>query len=236
MKLLHTILLLAALAAALPLAAQTRQRYEINVGECTSLKVVDGLNVDHKVSADSAGKVVFSAPRSMASAIIVSNKNGNLKLEIATEAVGTVNLPLITVYSSSLASVENSGDSTVRVLSVIEGPKFGAKVVGNGHLSVRDLRVTDARGTVQMGKGRLMLRGTCSYLHLKMLGTGTIEADELSAAQVSVSVNGTGAVGVWPGETLTVSGTGSTTIYYKGNPEIKKKMLLGPKLSPLPDK
>ena len=70
MKLLHTILLLAALAAALPLTAQTRQRYEINVGEFTSLKVVDGLNVDHKVSADSAGKVVFSAPRSMASAII----------------------------------------------------------------------------------------------------------------------------------------------------------------------
>ena len=195
--------------------------------------MVDGLNVDYLTSADSAGKVVFSCPRPLASAIIVSNNKGTLKLEIASEAIGSVNLPLITVYSTSLCSVENSGDSTVRVLSRIEGPKFAARVVGNGHLSVRDLHTTEVKGKVHMGRGRLMLQGDCHYVKLSSLGTGTIEADGLKSGSASVNVNGTGAVGVWPTEQLTVSGTGTTTIYYKGDPEIKKRMLMGPKLSKL---
>lgn len=223
------------LATAAGLTAKTPQRYEINVGDFKSLKVVDGLNVDYKISADSAGKVVFFSPRSLASSLIVSNKDGKLKLEIATEASGSVNLPVITVYSRSLESVENSGDSTVRILSHIKVPKFTARVVGNGHLSVRDIDANDVNARVQMGKGRLMLCGKCNSVKLSSIGTGIIEADGLKADVANVNVNGTGAVGVWATERLTVSGTGSTNIYYKGDPEIKKKMLLGPKLSPLSD-
>ena len=55
-----------------------------------------------------------------------------------------------------------------------------------------------------------------------MVGTGTIQADELKADRVNCKIMGGGNIGCWATESLDVRGIGSTRIYYKGKPKIKK--------------
>ncbi|MDE7146538.1 MAG: DUF2807 domain-containing protein, partial [Duncaniella sp.] len=132
-------------------------------------------------------------------------------------------MPLVTVYSEYLTKVENSGDSTVRVLSVARGPKFSATLIGNGRLAVRDVKSTEVNGKIATGNGTLVLDGSCERANISFMGTGVIQADGLKAQQVSVKASGTGSIGVWAVKTLSLVGAGSTKVYYKGEPEIKNR-------------
>lgn len=66
-----------------------------------------------------------------------------------------------------------------------------------------------------------------------MVGTGTISADRLEADVVQCKILGSGSIGCWPLQKLNVRGIGSTKVYYKGDPQVKKSG--GGKLYPLPE-
>ncbi|MCM1163426.1 MAG: DUF2807 domain-containing protein [Muribaculaceae bacterium] len=230
MKNLITTFLLILSATALHAAELTK--YEVKVGEFSELKVTDGINVDYRCSADSAGMAVFSAPSRLVSALLLNSSGKKLTIQLTPEHVGTPGLPRVTVYSRYLTKVTNTGDSTVRVLDVAGCPDFEATVEGNGSLVIRDIKATNLKGTLKLGHGSLIINGECTKGKLTSIGTGIIEADGLKAEDLSVKVSGTGSVGVWATKKLSVFGMGSTTIYYKGKPEIKNRSL-GIKVVPL---
>lgn len=203
-------------------SAAEPQHYAIKVQEFNSLKVINAVNVDYRCDRDSAGLAVFDCDPSIASTLMFGNQDGRLTIQLATEGVAIADLPTVTVYSSFLTSVENSADSTVRVLSLTPTPKFSATVIGNGMLTVRGIDATKVDGSLKTGKGTMVLRGRCNEASLKFFGTGTIQADDLEACLVNVTASGTGQIGVWPTQELKVKGMGSTTIYYRGDPKIKK--------------
>lgn len=214
--------------------AEEMQHYALLVQEFNDLRVVNGINVDYSVSRDSAGYAVFDCPASLSPALMFGNKDGRLTVQLSDEATKTVGIPTVRVYSSFLTNVENSGDSIVRVLSLTPTPKFSATIMGNGMLSVRGIESTRVDGSLNTGRGTLVLRGKCNEESLKFMGTGLIQADDLEACGVSVTAAGTGQVGVWATQVLKIKGMGSTTVYYRGNPEIKKNLLtIGVKIKPL---
>ena len=49
-----------------------------------------------------------------------------------------------------------------------------------------------------------------------------IQADGLEAQSVKCSVLGTGSIGCWAVDNLDVRGIGTTKIYYRGEPKVKK--------------
>ncbi len=214
---------IAALLAVISLNAET---YSLNVGEFSKLKVVESINVDYRCNPDSAGLVIFStkAPE-MASMIGLSNKNGELSVSFTVPAseMKLTDIPTVTVYSSFLTKVENSGDSLVRVMTVLPCPCFSASLIGNGRIAVRDITATQVTAAVKTGKGQISLYGKCDDLTLTMYGTGTIQADGLLAQNVKVRAYGTGAIGCNPDKLLKISGLGSTTVYYKGSPELRNR-------------
>lgn len=207
-------------------------KYELKVNEFHELKVVDGINVVYACNPDSAGLAVFTCPSSQASAFIFNNNKGKLSMQLSTETVGTTNLPVIRVYSTFLTKVENSGDSLVKVVSIAEGPKISAKLIGNGRLVVRDIKATEVNGAISTGNGTLVLSGKCEHAGLNFTGTGVIQADELETQTTSVKAGGTGSIGVWATKSLSVMGMGSTKIYFKGTPEVKNRSV-GLKVLPL---
>ncbi len=198
-------------------------KYELKVNEFHELKVVDAIRVVYSSSTDSAGMAVFTCPSEQASALMFNNKGGKLSMQISTESVGSKDLPVVYVYSSYLNKIENSGDSLVKALRIAECPKFTATLIGNGRLSVPDIKATEVEAAIKTGNGTLVIGGKCQKANIKFVGTGVIQADELEAADVSVKAGGTGSIGVWPQKELSVSGVGSTKVYYKGNPEIKNR-------------
>lgn len=207
-------------------------KYELNVGEFHELKVTDGLNVIYSCNPDSAGLAVFTSPSSQASAFIFNNNKGKLSMKISTENVGVTNLPVVTVYSTYLTKIENAGDSLVKVVNVANGPKFTAKLIGNGRMSVQGVKATEVTAALSTGNGTLVINGECEHVNFNFTGTGVIQADGLEAQTASVKAGGTGSIGLWAVKTLSVMGMGSTKLYYKGNPEIKNRSV-GIKTFPL---
>lgn len=208
-------------------------RYELDVNDFSELKVIEGLNVDYKCVPDSAGKAVFMTTPDLASVLMVSNNKGKLEMQISTDGIDYKNLPVITVYSNFLTRVENSGDSTVRVLSVAPGPQFKAKVIGNGRLVVRNINATQVDANLSTGNGQLVLYGKCQSAKYSLTGTGSIQADDLKAVSVKCRSTGTGTIGCYVTGELTVVGMGSGKVYYAGKPEKITTRSVGLKVLPL---
>lgn len=137
--------------------AQETTRYALNINEFNELKVVNSINVDYRCNPDSAGMAVFETTPDRASMLIFSNPKGTLEVQTADGASAAGKLPTVTVYSSFLNKVENSGDSTVRVLTVAPCSQLTANVIGNGHLVVRNIKSTRVNGAIKTGNGLLIL-------------------------------------------------------------------------------
>lgn len=230
MKIFGTFVLF--MSCVLSVSAQSPTSYDLNVGEFSELRVSDGVNVDYTSDTAKAGRAYFNCPAQQASAFMFTNKGGRLTIQLSPENIGTRNLPTISVHSKYLTKVENTSDSTVRVLSVNGSPKFEAKLEGNGHLIVRGIDANEVKGTMRLGHGTLILTGKCKEAKLNLTGTGVIQADELVAVEASVSAKGTGSVGVNAAVSLGIYGMGSTSVYYIGTPAIKNRSV-GLKLIPL---
>ncbi len=213
------------LAAALMASGAGLTRYELDVEDFSQLKVIEGLNVEYKCDPDSAGKAVFNTTPDLASVLMFSNKKGRLDLQISTDGIDYHNLPTITVYSNFLTSVENSGDSTVRVLSLASGPAFKANLIGNGRLVVHDVNATRVDAALKTGNGQLVIDGKCTNACFSVVGTGTIQADGLVAQEVKCRIVGTGSIGCDARKDLIILGgsIGPGKIYYAGEPTITTK-------------
>ncbi len=223
-----------ACTACLSGAAQQQEKadYRLNVQDFTELKVSDAINVDYHCSADSAGWVYFTATPEMAQNLLFSNNKACLTVQLSSDVVGSaVELPTIHVYSSVLGKVENSADSTVRVLSNLAQPSFKARVIGNGTLIVRYVRATNVDAGINTGCGHLVISsGSAARVNYTNVGTGPLEAGGLEAQRVKAKVFGTGTVDCCATESLTVYGAGSGTIHYTGKPAKITNRSIGLKL------
>lgn len=199
------------------------ERYTLNIGDFTKLKVHDNVNVVYSNNPDSIGYAFFEGESRFADAFIITPKNETLKIQVSTEDVGSPELPTLHVYSKFLHEVENSSDFTVYINDLAPTTEIKAKLIGNGKIIINNIDATKVSSNLSTGNGTIILKGVCSTASLKMVGTGTIQADGLKANQVNCSIFGTGTIGCWATETLKSKGVGSTKIYYKGNPETIKK-------------
>ena len=208
-------LLICAMASAQNRGIGTKEKprkFEQQVGQFDRLKVTDNVNVVYRNVPDSTGLIAYVGEEDFADSFIFTNKNGELRIQVTTEDVGKPGLPTIYAYSDFITLAENDADFTLRVESMAPCPEFKAVEVGNGTLT---------------------LSGQCGEATYKMIGTGLIQADLLKADKVNCRILGSGSIGCWPLEILDVKGLGSTKIYYKGAPEIKKSGTA--KLIPIPE-
>lgn len=222
-------LLFAALAAVafLPLSVSAQSKsYTLDVHEFHELEVVDAINVDYQCNPEKAGKVEFETTPDLAPAILFEPSKNKLSIKLTPSDTPYRNLPTVRVYSSYLSKVDNCGDSTVRVLASAGMPEFNAKVIGNGRLVVRNVRATEVKASILTGKGTLVIYGECTKAQLKSVGGSSfLQADDLEAQQVKCSVTGNGTINCYAVDKLNVSGLGSGTVLYRGNPEVKKSAL-----------
>lgn len=206
-------------AATLTLAAQAT-RHEVRVGDFSRLVVTDGVNVDYRCNADSAGLAVMYCTKADADHFIFSmNKNGRLNIQLVNDFIEYKNLPTITVYSSSLLEAENASDSTLRISGLPSMASFKVRLIDNGKIIVRGIRASHLELQILSGKGKIIAEGRCDDLALRLVGTGEIQADEVRAENVSCRIMGTGRIGCHvDGGELKVSGSGTGKVYYKGTP------------------
>ena len=196
------------------------KRHEFKVGNFSSLALIDDINVNYRCNADSAGMAVVTTTQDIIGHFIFSiSSKGRLSIQLDDVLEHMENLPVITVYSSSLDVAENDGDSTLRVSGLPPMKEFKVRLTDNGKVIVRGVRASQLELQILSGKGKIIADGSCDDLALRLVGTGEIQADKVDATNVSCRIIGTGSMGcnVLGGE-LKVNGSGTGKVYYKGNP------------------
>lgn len=217
------ITIFAVCAAAVGMAQS--QKYTVDVKDFGELKVVDGINVVWKCSADSAGLVTFTANPDMVPHILLSNNKNQLKIALQDTDFPLKGIPELTVYSNYLAKAENSGDSTLTVTTPPPSAEIKLRVVGNGRIVAQGLHATTVDAKVDTGRGQVVLQGVAQWLKLRSAGSGNIEAANLQADYGAFTVVGTGNIDCWITRELTIKGLGSGKVFCKGKPAIKNRTL-----------
>lgn len=207
--------------------------YTVETGQFEKLKINGNIRVVYKNLPDSTGFARYFAPEGNGNIFVFSTKkDGTLKVEPSDEKWGQTGLPVVHVYSDFLTSVESYSEQAVEILSVAPNSVFTVTQVGNGTITVDNLKSNTVKATINTGNGAIYLSGDCVNALFRMVGSGLISADKLVAEDVKCRVIGTGSITCWPVDNLTVAGLGTTKIYYKGKPNISRK--LGGKLFELP--
>lgn len=223
----HHISLVITLIALGCIAASAQKRYTVNVNDFTILDVDNSINVDYHCNVDSAGTVVIDFTDNPDNFYFSNNGKGKLTIQTSAGYVPGTPLPRVIAYSTKLSKVTNSGDSLVKVFDIPFTEEFTARLIGNGYLVAHGIEASKVNASIDSGNGQLVISGECTNANLRNVGTGVIQADGLKATNVKASILGTGDIGCYPVETLTIMGVGSGTVYYRDKPAKVKTRGIG---------
>lgn len=223
------IFLMLSLCVSVLLCASAREMV-YHVGPFDKLSQMGDIDIVYKNVPDSAGMAVYHSDTDFSEAIEITNNKGKLSVkEIPNHDLGKI--PVLHVYSEYLSQVKSEGNSTVEARLSTTTPVFSVNLVGNGRIICEGVKAPRVSASITTGNGTVALRGKCQEASFKLTGSGVIQADGLVADDVKCTVLGTGSIGCDAVKSLDVRGVGTTKIYYKGDPSIKK--VGGAKISPL---
>lgn len=214
--------LIAMFGLALTMQAQTKD-YALKIGDFKELTVAHNVNIRYVQNTDSAGYAVYTCNPKYASALTFTNSNGKMKIEVISDDPVEHYLPMVTVYSTELQKATNLGDSTTCVVTTGANSSLSLKVIGNGNIQAPDVHTAKLSAAVEAGSGHIFANGKAGEAKYTLASTGSIEAGQVECDQVKCWTFGTGSIDCHAKETLTVYGATSGTIYYVGNPKIKKR-------------
>lgn len=221
MKILRTLVALS--ACGMVWTTASAETYVSEVGQFEKLKINGNIRVVYKHLPDSTGMASYEAPPGNADVFKFTTKNDrSLRVEPSDEKWGNLDLPVVTVYSDFLTNVDSYTDLTVDILNLAPVASFTVNQVGNGTITIDNVKSNNLTAGINTGNGSIYISGTCINANFRMVGAGLISADRLKADNVKCRILGTGSIGCWPIDNLNVTGLGTTKIYYKGSPNIKK--------------
>lgn len=221
------IFLIATMAAAVLTAFAENVFY--SPGPFYKVSVRGDVDVVYRCNPDSTGMARYDNTGFTEEPFEISIRKGKLDIRRPSDAVGA--RPVIYIWSDFLMEATNEGKGAMSLDLTAAVPEFKASLVGNGSISVDNIKATDVSASVATGNGTISLSGKCTAANYNVVGAGTVQADNLEAREVDCKVAGTGTIGCWALESINVQGLGSSKIYYKGEPKIKKTG--GAKLFPM---
>lgn len=213
-------------------AAADVSKYRPRFNDFNELTVSSDINVIYKHNPDSAGYAVFECHPSVAHAITFYFNKTKLKIEVISDSALVHDLPTVTVYSSSLSKVTNLGSETISVVAPAPVEELSLKVIGNGAIVASDVKCTRLSAASQAGKGTVTVSGAANEASYTIAGVGAIGAAGMSTIKAKCWVTFTGSIECNVRESLTIYGAGTGTVFYIGEPKIKKRAL-GVKLEQL---
>ena len=132
---------------------------------------------------------------------------------------------IIIVPFESINQVSLTGSGDVITKNNIKTKSFSAKLIGSGDMNL-DVETNDFDVNLS-GSGDLILTGKTENFNSDLNGSGDIDAGELKAKNVKVSVSGSGNSKIFCSESLYARVSGSGDIEYIGDPKKKDTKVNG---------
>lgn len=218
-RIMYKILTVCLMFASLAIQAQSVSHIEVNVGNFSALNVGNSINVVYCADKEKAGLVEYDAPADKAKVFIFSNNNkGKLTIQLTNYDLHT-DIPTMKVYSTMLTEVVNQSDSTITILNNEQVPTFTAKTYNNGVINIHNLNTETLQLKETTGKGHIYVEGKAKLLKCRIVGTGSVNALNLKATDISCFLSGSGHLYCQSaGGKLNVKGMGSGKVHYTGTP------------------
>lgn len=131
----------------------------------------------------------------------------------------------ITAYvnAKNLSSLTMSGSGSMRVKGNVNAGELSVILSGSGILSV----ATNAKNlnAVLSGSGNLNISGEANDASITLSGSATFAGKKFSVRDLSTQLSGSGKVNIEVSDSINAVISGSASIYYTGNAEVKQTVL-----------
>lgn len=123
---------------------------------------------------------------------------------------------LLTVTAPFVHSITLSGSGNVEVSS-LAGSRFQAILRGSGRLLIRALRVDEARFGIE-GSGSIVADGSAKHEFIRLNGSGSVDARQLSTPELAIDLGGTGDIDARASRIAVIRAGGAGHINVSGHP------------------
>ncbi|MCB0738491.1 MAG: DUF2807 domain-containing protein, partial [Bacteroidetes bacterium] len=124
----------------------------------------------------------------------------------------------VKIYVNELNEIELNGSGNASTRDAINTPKLTVSINGSGNANL-EVFTNDLRVDID-GSGDVDIEGKGSKARYYIDGSGDIDAFDFESDTCVVTIDGSGDVGAWVNDTLTVSVLGSGDLEYIGNPAL----------------
>lgn len=192
------------------------------VGYFNKIKLYAEINVVCRTSNDSIGWVSYKGIDSESNVVTTIVNSGTMTIYLNT--IDYKELPdTLFVFYPDLISVENAYNSTLAIDTLSTKNKVKCVSQGNGKIQIGYLKAHDANFSILTGKGEISVdAGYCDNIFARIVGTGKIKVSGLKSVETVVRCLGTGSISCPQSEIIKIKGLGTTKIFYKGHPVIKR--------------
>ncbi|WP_412987421.1 head GIN domain-containing protein [Pontimicrobium sp. IMCC45349] len=214
--------ILTTLAIAFTLIVTAQEPISKTVGEFTTLKVYDLINVE-MIKSD-INKVEISGKN--AEEVVVANKNGTLKIKMNIEESYDGNDTQVKLYYTNVDVIDANEGAFISSQDIIEQYDIELKTQEGGeiklNLKVKELDVKAVTG------GVVEVSGTANHENISINTGGIFKGKSLEAQLADVKIKAGGEVDVRAIEVLDIKITAGGDVFIYGQPKkINKKRALG---------
>lgn len=191
------------------------------------VKTNGAFNIVYHQDKDSAGLVKMYGEDNILNDMKIESKEGVLNIKFQTSSKKDFGVVILHIYSSALDEVECDAGAVFETTGPVSGSTLSLLLMGNGQIKSYNLDYGIVKAKILSGSGDIFLGGSCRIAELSITGRGEIQAHELKARDVKCQMTGNASLGCYAESKLDVYITGRGRVYYKGEPQITKK-IVGP--------
>ena len=210
------------LAFVLGLTANAQDTIEKSIGEFSSVKVFDLINL--KMIKSDGNKVIIAGDNK--EDVQVINNNGNLKIRMKLEESYDGNDTVVKLYYTSVDVIDANEGANVEVKNPLEQFEIDLKTQEGAEITA-ELKTTYANFRAVTG-GIINVSGSSKNQDISIYTGGVFNGKEFTTEKTEVSVNAGGEAYVNASELADVRIKAGGNVYVYGNPkEINESKVLG---------
>ncbi|MCB0399460.1 MAG: DUF2807 domain-containing protein [Winogradskyella sp.] len=210
------------LAFILGLTANAQDTIEKNIGEFSTVKVFDLINL--KMIKSDGNKVIIAGDNK--EDVQVINNNGNLKIRMKLEESYDGNDTVVKLYYTSVDVIDANEGANVEVKNPLEQFEIDLKTQEGAEITA-ELKTTYANFRAVTG-GIINVSGSSKNQDISIYTGGVFNGKEFTTEKTEVSVNAGGEAYVNASELADVRIKAGGNVYVYGNPkEINESKVLG---------
>jgi len=210
------------LSIALNFSLSAQDTIEKNIGEFSTVKVYDLINV--KMIKSDENKAVIAGDNRKDVQII--NKNGKLKIRMNLEESYDGNDTVVKLYYTSVEVIDANEGAKITVEDPIEQFEIDLKTQEGGEITAQ-LKTTYANMRAVTG-GIINISGTSKNQDISIYTGGVFNGEEFKTEQTEVSINAGGEAYVYASEYVDVRIKAGGDVYIYGDPKtVDENRVLG---------